>query len=42
MFLFDQEFDVTFAANCQNKDDKSIADDIVNQWLTETPKIDWK
>jgi hypothetical protein len=42
IFLFDEEFDVTFAANSQNKDDKSIADDIVNQWLTETPKIDWK
>jgi hypothetical protein len=42
MYLFDQEFDVTFAASSQIKDDKTIADDIVNQWLNDTLQIDWK
>jgi hypothetical protein len=42
MFLFDQELDGTFAVNSQNKYDEVMADDVVNQWLLETPKIDWK
>jgi hypothetical protein len=42
MLLFDQELNDSLTEDGNNKDEEFVANDIVQQWISQTTTIDWK